>query len=566
VGISRRTFLFSGMGLASAATFANQTSSTDLAAQSLPDLAGTTSRASPVATASGATLPFWDGPSGITWQYANMGYLLPWTNPGGDWLDANGVAQGQAHYATARVVDGSPVRIDITALARKWYASGNTGAMLVQAGRGEFEMYSRHRNDPSLWPSLSLSDGSQTLRAPCTCCGQTNKSTSQSVQDPALGLDWNTQRIIVQFSLPPIEKLVSATLVLQQLRNWGGFTIGVYEPLHPKVFSGGVPTQGLAASYTRDKGISVNPNVIYATDFSDKFRAFFNEGDIWERTTTYGPEPELGVNGINSRYAIGALTPMSLLHRFSTFGQAGPDELYFRYYLFLGRGYQCATEGKKLPGLAGRYGVLKNHRYDISLGGNGGDRVSGRSTSPAHPSQALSGFSLRHHAHAGPGDANPLTPQVPLNYYAYTAPMEGPWGDYWRWGNATLGWCNLYMDRWYCIEHRVKMNSLSGPADANGNRAANADGIVQGWVDGVLCYDAQNVILRYHPDIHVDEIWIDHYHGGTVRAEAVHPFKMAALVVAKQYIGPMGGVPVTATSPVVPQQRPTSDRSSSTPG
>src|SRR5262249_23356066 len=289
-------------------------------------------------------------------------------------------------------------RIDITALARKWYASGNTGAMLVQAGGAEFTMYSRHRSDPSLWPSLSLSDGSQTLTAPCTCCAQINNSTSEAVQEQSFGINWNTQRVIVQFSLPSMSKVMSAILTLQQPRSWGGFTIGVLEPLHPKIFAGGVPTQGLAAGYTQDKGITANPNVIFATDFSDKFRTFFNEGDVYERKTTYGLQPELGVNGLSSLYVVGAQSPISLNHRFSSFGQTGPDDLYFRYYLFLGKGYQCATDGKKLPGLAGRYGAVKNNKYDLSLGGNGGEPVTGRSTSPTPPSQAPSCLLLRHHS------------------------------------------------------------------------------------------------------------------------------------------------------------------------
>ena len=36
----------------------------------------------------------WDGLSGVTGRYCNFGARLPWRNPGGDWLDATGVAQG----------------------------------------------------------------------------------------------------------------------------------------------------------------------------------------------------------------------------------------------------------------------------------------------------------------------------------------------------------------------------------------------------------------------------------------------------------------------------------------
>jgi hypothetical protein len=46
--------------------------------------------------------------------------------------------------------------------------------------------------------------------------------------------------------------------------------------------------------------------------------------------------------------------------------------------------------------------------------------------------------------------------------------------------------------------------------------------------------------MRHHPAFKVDEVWLDMYHGGLTPAEAEHPYKIAALVVAKQYIGPMG--------------------------
>jgi hypothetical protein len=44
---------------------------------------------------------------------------------------------------------------------------------------------------------------------------------------------------------------------------------------------------------------------------------------------------------------------------------------------------------------------------------------------------------------------------------------------------------------------------------------------------------------RHHPAIHVDEIWLDHYHGGATPAERMHSFWMGGVVAASEYIGPV---------------------------
>ena len=46
-------------------------------------------------------------------------------------------------------------------------------------------------------------------------------------------------------------------------------------------------------------------------------------------------------------------------------------------------------------------------------------------------------------------------------------------------------------------------------------------------------------MFRKNPAIAVDEVWLDHYHGGTMLPEKQHAFAMTALVVARSYIGPM---------------------------
>ena len=154
---------------------------------------------------------------------------------------------------------------------------------------------------------------------------------------------------------------------------------------------------------------------------------------------------------------------------------------------------------------------------------------------------------MRHLAVVGSDDgSNPYGRLVPLAYYAYHANMrpagatsETWYGDVWRWGSAKLGYVNLEEGRRYDIEHYVKMNTVIGPFDKFGNGTAREDGIVRGWLNGVLVFERTNVVLRKHPAIKIDEVWLDHYHGGMTPAERAHEFAMDSLVVARKYIGPL---------------------------
>ena len=65
----------------------------------------------------------------------------------------------------------------------------------------------------------------------------------------------------------------------------------------------------------------------------------------------------------------------------------------------------------------------------------------------------------------------------------------------------------LMNDRWYMIEMHVKMNT-----------PGQADGIIEGKVDGVLSYQKKNMIFRIpgHDNLHIRTIWLDVFKGGTI--------------------------------------------------
>ena len=365
----------------------------------------------------------------------------------------------------------------------------------------------------------------------------------------------NNYALLLEFDLDSIPNpIAKATLTLTMTKAFGTpLSLQAFALRSAKLFDGGAPVSGIAAKYTADAGILADPDVYFATQFDAAGLAdYCYPTNPLLPDATFAMDPELGVPALGVKYHVGDFAPFTsnpdhVWSRKSSVGRSvnpangssirdgtpnaqylalghphSPTELYFRYYLKLQKGYQCSTDGKKLPGLAGRYGKWTGNDtngYYQPTAGNGGSPTKGT----YDPADGFSGWSMRHHAFVGPADANPYADLVPLNYYAYHAKMAGYYGDMWRWGNASLGYVNLEPDRWYCLEHYVKVNDVVGPFDALGNGTAIENGIVRGWVDGVLVFEKTDAVLRKHPAIKVDEVWIDHYHGGLTPAEARAP-------------------------------------------
>ena len=110
---------------------------------------------------------------GATRDYYNRAARLEWRHFMGDWRDANGVAQGSAAYAVARVVDtdsGRFIEWDVTRLVREWQGGKfpNKGFFLrISSGRGKIDFCSRDHSNEQQRPELVVSTGgaARTLRA-----------------------------------------------------------------------------------------------------------------------------------------------------------------------------------------------------------------------------------------------------------------------------------------------------------------------------------------------------------------------------------------------------------------
>jgi len=234
-----------------------------------------------------------------------------------------------------------------------------------------------------------------------------------------------------------------------------------------------------------------------------------------------------------------------------------PQQLYLRYYLRLGSNwnpYQCDANGT-IVGHGGKFPGLADERISSDSAGqcgNGGEVGDG-----------INCWSMRANfrdCHSGDGSACRTKPGAITRFGSYLyfyrqqfgdgsyTGVTGHWDDH-PWGQFTGdgGTCqstpnNVYCgigdggvllkDRWYLIEMFVKMNM-----------PGSADGIIRGWVDGVLSFEKKNMIFRIpgHDNLHVRTLWLNLYKGGVNGNCADHPIYLDQLVAATDApIGPVG--------------------------
>jgi len=276
--------------------------------------------------------------------------------------------------------------------------------------------------------------------------------------------------------------------------------------LMPAVISYGEHTtgkRGLAAKYTGDKGIEKDPNVILFTDFeSQKWRKGWSGGRrktvrVLNEDKERSFEP-LHNRALQIKVRKGDHYGASIEYNFKNKIGSEPEEIYFRYYLRFGSDWN-PRRGGKLPGISGTY----------NRAGWGG-----------RPSNGRNGWSAR-------GQFNGQKEgKTPIGFYCYHADMRGRYGNSWIWKKDQLGY--LENNRWYCIEQYVRINT-----------PGKNDGILRGWVDGRLAFEKSDVRMRYVPDLKIESIWINIYHGGTWTADTDDHLFIDNIVIAKRYIGPM---------------------------
>ena len=261
--------------------------------------------------------------------------------------------------------------------------------------------------------------------------------------------------------------------------------------------------QGLAAGYSGDEGIEKDADVVVFTDFeAGRWRADWSGGsrDTVSVVTEDAERGFVPLQGKALRIKVekGGHYGASLQYNFKDKVGREPQEVYFRYYLRLGSDWDPA-QGGKLPGISGTY----------DRGGWGG-----------RPSDGHNGWSARGQFN-GRRDG-----KTPIGFYCYHADMKGRYGSSWIWKKNGLGY--IENNRWCCIEQYARMNT-----------PGRNDGVLRGWVDGRLAFEKTDVRMRNVPDLKIECIWINIYHGGTWTARDDDHLYIDNVVVARRYVGPM---------------------------
>lgn len=468
-------------------------------------------------------LPLTDDEAGVTCDYHLAGVRAPWLHRGGDWVDAAGAEQGERPFAVATIANagrGETVEWDVTTLVRQWFAQRRgAGFAMLRAVRGKaggvVDFASRESDEAARRPLLSVewSDGTVWRGAP-SADTTIDCSTRKSLGALATIRVGGRASSLLAFPLADAggRNVERATLRLGVARTFGkGAEVAVFGAMPPWV-KGSAPRAGLASRFPGDEGIARDPAVVFA--------AGFDSGDWRSGWSTVGERSVAGIvaHGEGNGFAPlrgGALrvtlTPrqnlgLDLRYEFAKAGLPEPDEAYFRYYLRLGSDWKPVRDGGKLPGFAGTY-----NRAGWGLrqadGTNGWSARGAFFRQPANPSPAMA-------EHAGIGS------------YVYHPDVRGGDSENWGWGLGPTG--RLLRNRWYSVEQYVKLNT-----------PGRADGVFRAWIDGHLVIERNGIRFRDVPELHIESVWFNVYHGGVARPDSPMTLYIDNVVIAREYIGPM---------------------------
>lgn len=472
--------------------------------------------------AAGETVPLDDSPQGMTCHFYSRAARLSWQQKGGDWRDAAGTAYGDLSYASESLPKGDALQalwFDVTPLARDWISGkAPSGSVFLRnpggMPTGIVNFSSREHSEIAQRPKLAVvwDDG---VRAEESAIADTyfscpnHRSYGEATVFKVGGR--HNAVLVFPFKARVGRTLVSAHLQLSSDKQYGAnSSIGVFAPA-----IGGSEQQsispGLADGFPSDVGISSHPEVIFADRFEEQgWQPFWSGIDARSAAEVITEDRGNGFELLAGRalrvtLAKGVSTALNAHIRFASHRDGEPEEAFFRYYLRLGDNWNPTIDGGKMPGFSGTYGRA-------GWGMRKSDGVNGWSTRGAFFKQTSS-----------VGAASALRG---LGSYVYHANMEGLTGDTWGWNLGPSGL--LQKNRWYSIEQRVRMNS-----------PGKADGVLQAWVDGRLVFERMNLRYRDVPDLKIESVWMNIYHGGARPAPHDMTLYIDNLVIARKYIGPM---------------------------
>ncbi len=478
------------------------------------------------------TLPFaWAVPKGLVISDDTVGatcenYLLmgkfPWEKPMGDWVDKAGTLYGNQPYATqdVKAQQGRQlIEFNVTPLVEQWLSASqpNQGMLLRSLPgplSGVVEFLSKESPDLSGRPMLKLQwkDGSRSRLSPAADTFLDCTSLSSLGSRPEIKVS-TKQNALLRFDLPPTKgSLQEATLYLASNVQYGsGGKIGVFRVQTPFERASNEVQQGLAHKYPRDQGIEKDPDVVFAHGFESKL--WMTEWSDWSlRSEASAVEEDsqrlfVPLSGKALRVTLlkGKNLGLDLRYQFAKDGKPEPEEIFFRYYLRFADDWNPSLDGGKMPGISGTYGRA----------GWGMRKTDG-----------YNGWSARGGFFARPAEAKHMRNLTALNSYSYHADIHDASGDIWAWGKGPAAL--LENNRWYAVEQYLKLNT-----------PGIKDGVMRAWINGKLVMDKTNIRFRNTPELKIETIWLDVYHGGISPSPHDMSLYIDNVVIARKYIGPL---------------------------
>jgi hypothetical protein len=526
-----------------------------------------------------------DGVSSPKWDYWNPDLWVRWVNVNvGDFTDANGVAQGTTPFVSVTTPTAATTySFDVATLVSRAVTTGqNKGFYLSLGGSSpNVSISGRLGTNP---PTLQVVTSAGTFNCPCSAMTTWGwpPGTSLPSNTRTSGVLNSSRRGIVRFNLNGVTGTVlSATMQLHVLTRSGTSTaIRVFEA-NPPTFQVGLkptdtPVPGLAASFPGDN-FGADSRVLKAGNFTGATRtslsgsaSTWNVPQLWtfEARNAVSIVPDAAAPGTS--YWRGEFVPVqtgtdprrealkaSYTVMFPDFDEPGypidtatyKDDLYYRMYVMLEDDFTSTIEANKMGiswDLRFGYWIVsdnENGGYWQNVGGNGGNPGDGTHTYPFTDSRVTDAHIYRGNyqrmesgVFLADGPYTDLRPWLGYNYQIDTDvnPAMRPYTD--------IVDMKFRRGRWYCIEQRCRLNTidLTSP-DAYGNGIANADGLLETWVNGVKVSSQADYKWRRHPAMGIKGVNTNWYLGG----QASHPigagnmhFRINHVVLATQYIGP----------------------------
>jgi hypothetical protein len=561
-------------------------------------------------------------------KYVDITAGWKWQNPGGDWVDANGVPQGTVPLSTfvANKASGSTAvftyDVDITAALNAAFDANKPAAFIMRRVSGNAP-----RSFAGLFGSydkplveVQYEDGTSALLNTRVIASNTTSSTDPTVKGNGLPLS-----IFIEFDRPT-KRVASATVPITATQHWSGTTptIGFFllDPRHEEV----VDETGDFAVYeagNMDAGLADVEGIIgvhryldgsNTTDFFDFSNInFFNEDsfspEFWDpaaapvlsrlpyRAAGKFINATANIEFVPSTYeghgfkplmpGLGAIKTRMPDEGRPDGGEKGNrgtdatncllylppdkmglcDDLYIRQYVRVSnqyaptaadrREYWNGSDGSRAwTSFGGKFGVTPVHPnyYDgvqhnsAGAGGNKGSqmRLTWKMCDETNGGGQHRGIALGYHLYDFGGQQ-----PAPFRYgaEAQDANQFGSIGG--------RGACIYPVDHWYCIETRMKYNSVNLEHPDFPGKFFSEDGILQTWIDGRLVYDRQGMVFRHLPrwspvrsgtklrpmrDLGHVALWWNWFNGGLELMSYEMYIFMTGLAWGERRIGPMQGV------------------------